>query len=92
MYFIIVILIYIIKNKAPKTRIIIKVIIKIRKGKYKVKVLINLDIKANYIKKKLALNISILLILEVIFLALLKKEFIYIKIIISLLVMHSTII
>ena len=80
--FIIVIFIYTIESKAPKTRIVIKIIIKIRKDKYRIKVLINSGIEANYIKRKLALDISILLILKVILLTLLeKKEFIYIKII-----------
>jgi hypothetical protein len=76
-YFIIVILIYIIKSKAPKIRIVIKVTIKIRKSKYRVRVLVNSDIEANYIKRKLALDISILLILRVIPLTLLEKRRIY---------------
>ena len=81
-YFIVIIFIYIIKNNAFKIKIVIKVIIKTRKKKYKVKVLINSNIKANYIKRKLALNIDILLILKVIPLILLEKEeFIYIEII-----------
>jgi hypothetical protein len=74
---IIVILVYIIEDIAPKTRIVIKVIIKIRKGKYKVRVLVNLGIEANYIKRKLALDINILLILKVILLTLLERRRIY---------------
>jgi hypothetical protein len=48
-----------------------------RKGKYKIKALINLDIKENYIRRKLVLNISILLILKIIPLVLLKEKKIY---------------
>jgi hypothetical protein len=77
MYFIIVIFIYIIKNKALKTRIIIKVIIKIRKSKYRIKILVNSNIKANYIKRKLVLDIRILLILKVISFILLEETRIY---------------
>jgi hypothetical protein len=58
-------------------RIIIKIIIKIIKNKYKIRIFINLDIETNYIKKKLALDISILLILKVISLILLEKKRIY---------------
>jgi hypothetical protein len=58
-------------------RIVIKVIIKTRKGKYKIRVLVNSGIEANYIKRKLALNISILLILKVTSLILLEKKRIY---------------
>jgi hypothetical protein len=39
--------------------------------------LVNSNIKANYMKRKLALNINILLILKVSFLILLKKKRIY---------------
>jgi hypothetical protein len=70
-------LIYIIEGKAPKTRIVIEVIIKIRKDRWKVKVLVNSGIKANYIKRKLALDISIPLILRVTSLFLLEKRRIY---------------
>jgi hypothetical protein len=76
-YFIVVILIYIIENKVPKIRIIIKIIIKIRKSKYKVRVLVNSGIKANYIKRKLALDIRILLILRITSLILLEETRIY---------------
>jgi hypothetical protein len=62
------------KSKAPKTRIVIKIIIKIRKNRQKIRVLVNSGIKANYIKKRLVLNISILLILRVISLFLLEEK------------------
>ena len=55
-------------------KIVIKVTIKIRKSKYRIRVLVNSDIKANYIKRKLALDIGISLILKVIFLTLLEKR------------------
>ena len=55
-------------------RIIIKVIIKIKKRRYKVQVLVNLGIEVNYIKKKLTLKISILIILRVIPLVVLNKS------------------
>jgi hypothetical protein len=58
-------------------RIVIKVIIKIKKDKYQIKILVNLNIKTNYIKRKLALNIGILLILKVISLILLEETRIY---------------
>jgi len=74
---IIVILIYIIEGKAPKTRIVIKVTIKIRKDRQRIRVLVNSDIEANYIKRKLALDISILLILRITLLFLLEKRRIY---------------
>jgi hypothetical protein len=45
-------------------RIVIEVTIKIRKGKRRIRVLVNSDIEANYIKRKLALDISIILILR----------------------------
>ena len=51
--------------------------VKIKKEKYKIKVFINSNIEANYIKRKLVLNIDILLILKVISLILLKKKRIY---------------
>jgi hypothetical protein len=71
---VIIMLIYITESIAPKTRIVIKVIIKIRKGKYRVRVLVNSGIEANYIKRRLALDISILLILKVIPLILLERK------------------
>jgi hypothetical protein len=55
-------------------RIVIKVTIKTRKGKRRVRILINSGIEANYIKRKLALNISIILILRAIPLFLLKEK------------------
>ena len=74
---VIVILIYTIEGKAPKTRIVIKITIKIRKDKRRIRVLVNSDIEANYIKRKLALDIGIILILRVIPLFLLEKKRIY---------------
>jgi hypothetical protein len=70
-------LVYITEGKAPKTRIVIKVIIKTRKNKKRVRVLINLGIEANYIKRRLALDIGIILILRVTFLFSLEKKRIY---------------
>jgi len=58
-------------------RIVIKVIIKIRKGKYRIRILVNSGIKANYIKKKLALDINISLILRITPLILLEGKRIY---------------
>ena len=75
--FIVVILVYTIESRVPKTRIVIKVIIKIRKGKRRVRVLVNSDIEANYIKRRLALDIGIILILRVTFLFLLERKRIY---------------
>jgi hypothetical protein len=74
---IIIIFIYIIEGKASKIRIVIKVIIKIRKDKRRVRILVNSSIEANYIKKRLALDIDIILILKVIPLFLLEKRKIY---------------
>ena len=74
---IVITLVYITESRAPKTRIVIKVIIKIRKSKRKVRVLVNSSIKANYIKKRLALDMSIILILRVISLFLLEEKRIY---------------
>ena len=71
---VIVTLVYTIESKAPKTRIVIKVTIKIRKNRHRIKVLVNLGIEANYIKKRLALDISILLILRVTFLTSLEER------------------
>jgi hypothetical protein len=73
-YPIVVALIYIIESKAPKTRIVIKVTIKIRKDRYRIRVLVNSGIEANYIKRRLALDIGILLILKVISLTLLEGK------------------
>ena len=74
---VIVILVYITEDKAPKIRIVIEVIIKTRKDKYRVRVLVNSGIKANYIKRRLALDIGIVLILRVIPLILLDGKRIY---------------
>jgi hypothetical protein len=76
-YPIVVILIYIIENKAPKIRIVIEVTIKIRKDKYRIRVLVNSGIEANYIKRRLVLDIGIPLILRVTLLILLERKRIY---------------
>ena len=54
-------------------RIVIKVIIKTKKGGYIVRVLVDSGIEVNYIKKRLALEISILIIVRVIPLVVLDK-------------------
>jgi hypothetical protein len=63
-YFIVIILVYTIEDRAPKTRIVIEVTIKTRKGKRRVRVLVDSDIEANYIKRRLVLDIGIILILK----------------------------
>jgi hypothetical protein len=55
-------------------RIVIEVTIKIRKDRKKVRILVNLDIEANYIKRRLALDIGIILILRATLLSLLKER------------------
>jgi hypothetical protein len=47
-YPIIVIFIYTIKGRVPKTRIIIKIIIKIKKGKKRIRILVNSGIEASF--------------------------------------------
>src|ERR1700724_1792914 len=74
---VIITLIYIIKNRASKTKIVIKVAIKIRKDKRKIRILVNSGIEANYIKRKLVLDIGIILILRAILLFLLEGKRIY---------------
>jgi hypothetical protein len=56
---------------------VIEVIIKIRKGRRRIRILINSDIEANYIKRRLALNIGIILILKATLLSLLEEMRIY---------------
>ena len=58
-------------------RIVIKVTIKIRKDKRRIRILVNSNIKANYIKKRLVLDIGIILILRVTLLSLLEGKRIY---------------
>jgi hypothetical protein len=58
-------------------RIVIKVTIKIRKNRKRVRILVNSNIETNYIKRKLALDIDIILILKVIPLFLLEEKRIY---------------
>jgi len=60
-----VILVYIIEKEPLETRIVINIIIRIKKRGYRVRVLVDLGIKVNYIKRRLALEISIIVILEV---------------------------
>jgi hypothetical protein len=55
-------------------RIVIKVTIKIKKRRYRVRVLVDLGIEVNYIKRKLALEIGIILILGVTPLVVLDKN------------------
>ena len=76
-YSIVVIFVYTIKNRIPKTKIVIEITIKIRKDKKRVKILVNSDIEANYIKRRLALDIGIILILRAIPLFLLEERRIY---------------
>ena len=45
-----------------RIRLVIKITLKIRIRRRKVKVLVNLKVKANYIKRKLALKIRLLLL------------------------------
>jgi hypothetical protein len=58
-------------------RIVIKITIKIRKDRKRIRVLVNSGIEANYIKRKLVLDIGIILILRIIPLFLLEKRKIY---------------
>jgi hypothetical protein len=74
---IIVVFVYTIESRAPETRIVIEVTIKIRKGERRVRILVNSDIEANYIKRRLALDIGIILILRVTLLFLLEERRIY---------------
>jgi hypothetical protein len=71
---VVIMLVYITEGRAPKTRIVIKVTIKIRKSKRRIRVLVNSGIEANYIKRRLALDMSIILILRVIFLFSLEEK------------------
>jgi hypothetical protein len=73
-YSIVVVFVYTIEGRAPETRIVIEVTIKMRKGKRRVRVLVNSGIKANYIKRRLALNIGIILILRATLLFLLEGK------------------
>ena len=61
---VVVMLVYTTEGKAPKTRIVIKVTIKTRKGRQRVRVLVNSGIEANYVKRRLALDMGIPLILR----------------------------
>jgi hypothetical protein len=58
-------------------KIVIKVTIKIKKNRKRIRILVNSDIETNYIKKRLALNIGIILILRAIPLFLLEERKIY---------------
>jgi hypothetical protein len=55
-------LIYIIDNKTQRIRIVINIILKVRKEERRVKALIDSGIKANYIKRRLAIKMNILVI------------------------------
>jgi len=58
-------LIHTAEGKAPETRIVIEVTIKTRRGGRRVRALVDSGAEANYIKRKLALDIGIPLILRV---------------------------
>jgi hypothetical protein len=59
-------------------RIVINIILKVKKEKYRVKALIDLGVKANYIKKRLAIEMNILVIKgEITPLVFLKRRKIY---------------
>jgi hypothetical protein len=60
----VVILVYTTEDRAPETRMVIEVTIKIRKGRKRVRVLVDSGIEANCIKKRLALDMGIVLILR----------------------------
>jgi predicted transcriptional regulator len=60
----VVVLIYTIEDRAPETRIVIEVTIKTRKGERRVRILVDSGIEANYIKRRLALDMGIILILR----------------------------
>ena len=55
-------LIYTIDSETRRTRIVINIILKVKKEEYKVKALVDLRVKANYIKRRLAIEINILVI------------------------------
>ena len=74
---VVVTLVYTTEGKAPKTRIVIKVTIKTRKGRQRVRALVNSGIEANYIKRRLALDIGIPLILRATSLFSLEERRIY---------------
>jgi hypothetical protein len=61
---VIVVFVYTIEGRAPKTRIVIEITIKIRKSEKRIRILVDSGIKANYIKRRLALDIGIILILR----------------------------
>ena len=74
---VVITLVYTAEGKAPKTRIVIEVIIKTRKGRQRVRVLVDSGIEANYIKRRLALDMGIPLILRAIPLFSLEGKRIY---------------
>jgi hypothetical protein len=61
----VVTLVHTAEGKAPETRIVIEVTIKTRRGGRRVRALVDSGAKANYIKRKLALDMGIPLILRV---------------------------
>jgi hypothetical protein len=66
----VVVLVYTIEGRAPETRMVIEVTIKMRKGGRRVRVLVDSGTEANYIKRRLALDMGIILILRVTLLSL----------------------
>jgi hypothetical protein len=60
----VVILVYTIEGRAPETRMVIEITIKTRKGGRRIRVLVNSGTEANYIKRRLALDMSIVSILR----------------------------
>jgi hypothetical protein len=74
---IVVALVYTIEGRAPETRIVIEVTIKMRKGGRRVRVLVDSGIEANYIKRRLALDMGIILILRATPLSLPEERRIY---------------
>ena len=70
----VVALVYTTEGRAPETRMVIEVTIKTRKGERRVRILVNSGIEANYIKRRLALDIGIILILRATPLSLLEER------------------
>ena len=55
-------LIYTMDSEVLKTRIVIKITLKVRKEERRVKALVDSGAKANYIKRRLVIEINILVI------------------------------
>jgi hypothetical protein len=73
----IVVLVHTTEGRAPETRIVIEVTIKMRKGERRVRVLVDSGTEANCIKRRLALDMGIVLILRATPLFLLEERRIY---------------